>query len=370
MCGPVAWSSAQAVPSAQAETQTFKYTDAEQTFAVPEGVHTLQVVAVGGAGGTAGGSTAGGAAARVVGDVEVTPGQTLYVEVGGRGEDSSEGGAGGFNGGAGKAVAGGGGGASDIRTLPRAEPSSLDSRLIVAGGGGGGGGDGPEGAGGAGGAAGSPGGDNAIPPGAHGGGAGTEAKGGAGGEGCNEEGDSGQLGLGGAGGSNSGGGPGGGGGGGYYGGGGGGGACFYGSGGGGGGSSLVPAGGFAETASPVTPPQIQITYTVEPAPILDGLPGGGATPADTILGSHPRKRVRARKKARVSFRFSASVSDVTFECRLDRAPFRPCFSPASYRLKPGRHTFSVRAVTAAGADPSPASFAFRVKRRRPGAAGK
>ncbi len=129
-----------AVFSAQAAASgvTFTSTADEQMFVVPAGVTSLSVDAIGGSGGCAVGAQAG-LGAEVVGAVPVTPGQTLYVEVGGDGTTSS----GGFNGGGapgGATTAGGGGGATDVRTTPAAGSGSLASRLVVAGGGGGGGG--------------------------------------------------------------------------------------------------------------------------------------------------------------------------------------------------------------------------------------
>ena len=158
--------------AAQATTQTFTYTGGEQTFTVPAGVSVVEVLAIGGHGGS--GSNApngpggvpgapgslgrpGGVADEVRGQLSVTPGETLYVEVGGNGQEGLEyaGSEGGFNGGGeGGVLAGGGGGASDVRTSPRAAGLSPDSRLLVAGAGGGGGGTaGPTG-GGSGGSAG------------------------------------------------------------------------------------------------------------------------------------------------------------------------------------------------------------------------
>jgi hypothetical protein len=248
---------------AQATTQTFNPTGAEQTFTVPAGVTHINVLAIGeaGGGGEVGGA-AGGLPAEARGEVSVTPGQTLYVEVA----------QGTFNGGA----AGGGatsknigGGASDVRTSPRAAGLSPDTRFIVAGGGGGGGESDASGAPGAGGNAGQPG-NNAEPlagfPTAEGGGAGTLTHGGAGGVGQGN-GAAGTLGSGGRGGGNN---PsfGGGGAGGYYGGGGGGGGGEIAAGpagaGGGGGSSLVPAGGSTTLASLGTKPVVQISYTAAP----------------------------------------------------------------------------------------------------------
>ena len=203
----------------------------------------------------------------------MTPGQTLYVEVGGNGGEGAHLNPGGFNGGG--EGGSGGGGASDVRTTTRAAGLFPDDRLLVAGGGGGGGQNGEGGClAGAGGAAGSAAGEagKAGTCGNQGGGPGTQSGGGAGGaNGCGH-GEAGQLGAGGVGGGNGYHGEschfdyGGGGGGGYYGGGGGCGSSGASSAGGGGGSSLVPAGGSEEPASYPAEHEIQITYTKPPGP--------------------------------------------------------------------------------------------------------
>lgn len=227
---------------------TYVSTGAEQTFVVPDGVNSINVLAVGGRGGSGAlGSTRGGFAASVDADLDVTPGQTLYVEVGGNGQDGSLSAVaqGGFNGGGrGLPSSGaGGGGASDVRTAAAGDAASLESRLIVAGGGGGA-------------AIGGQGGDSAqngndgvattcfAPEGGPGGG-GTQTADGLGGSSSssNAYGELGGPGFGGRGGTNPPGSPtsavgGGGGGSGYHGGGGGGAGASC-AGGGGGGSSYV-----------------------------------------------------------------------------------------------------------------------------------
>ncbi|HTB70222.1 MAG TPA: IPT/TIG domain-containing protein [Solirubrobacteraceae bacterium] len=269
---------------AQPVNQTFGYTGGEQTLVVPAGVASVHVSAVGGRGGEAfTGGGAGGAAAGVEGDLSVTPGETLYVEVGGNGQSELEGGGGGFNGGAGGGPipfgAGGGGGATDVRTASSAAGLSPDPRLLVAGGGGGGGGFGVLclAAGGAGGAAGEAGEDGHC--GDDGGHPGTQTEGGQPGvNGCGP-GEEGRLGAGGAGGGDGlfgnfcAGSTGGGGGGGLYGGGGGCGASQNAGGGGGGGSSLVPAGGSLRTAAPSEQPFVQISYTqtLPERPVVTGV---------------------------------------------------------------------------------------------------
>ena len=260
---------------------TFAATGAEQTFTVPAGVSSVHVVARGAPGGRGASldssPSPGGMGAVVSGDLAVTAGEVVYVEVGGAPSFDANacypglGGVpcvGGFNGGGSSHFGGGGGGASDVRTLTGSDAGTLASRLLVAAGGGGGGefclSSGLVG-GGAGGNAGAKGGDgpNCGVAGGTGGGAGTASAGGAGGS---PFGHAGGLGAGGGGGLDTGGGGGGG----VYGGGGGGDITFGdtsestgGAGGGGGGSSLVPAGGTSGIDQTGTP-SVVISY-VSPA---------------------------------------------------------------------------------------------------------
>ena len=414
----------------------FTFTGAEQTFTVPDGVHLIRIAAAGAEGGATVDAT-GGEGEVLASGAQVTPGETLYVEVGGNGQSQMAGGEGGFNGG-GSATSddgGGGGGASDIRTAPRADGLSSDTRLIVGAGGGGAGGTGAEGEGANGGAAGEAG--VTSSGGNGGGGAGSQLLGGLGGSpGCGGLGEAGALGLGGAGGpGEEGTNGGGGGGGGFWGGGGGGGGCGFGGGGGGGGSSFVAGGGATSpnTNEPAVeiayakPPTIEISTPVAGATITqgqvltasyacsspegipidkcagsvaDGAPldtatlgprtltveaedehkgsaSAGATytvvaPApkaaaalpDTFLSSHPKKTVKTKKKTKVKFSFSSDVAGATFQCKLDKGAFAPCTSPTSYKVKPGKHTFSVEAVGPTGADATPATFGFKVKKKK------
>ena len=271
-------SAAAALPSGCSEvgstvTCTFASTGSEQAFAVPEGVGSVQVVAVGAAGGTSVfGGAAGGRGAVVDGDLTGTSGQTLYVEVGGA--PGSSGCAtgqvcqGGFNGGGSTPYFGaGGGGASDVRTVSSSDAGTLASRLLVAAGGGGAGDNSgrcsPGGAGGDAGASGSNGPSCGLT-----GGTGGEAGTPPGGAGGVPGGGPGGLGVGGSAGT------GGGGGGGLYGGGGGGnsnagGGNFGAAGGGGGGASLVPTAGSVAVNTTNLPPGVTISYeapTVQASP--------------------------------------------------------------------------------------------------------
>ncbi|HXD54233.1 MAG TPA: glycine-rich protein [Solirubrobacteraceae bacterium] len=270
-------------PAGAVTTATFPYTGAQQKFIVPAGVTSVHVLAVGGAGGNGFGPGGGpsGAPAEVSGDLEVLPGQTLYVEVGGTGIGAEIFGSEAFNGGAnGGEGAGGGGGASDVRLESRPTPdtpASLFSRLIVAGGGGGGGAGVGGTTGGTGGAAGSAGGAASVGTGA-GGAAGTEESGGVGCGGlCN-----GKLGRGTEGNLTKAGTSGGGGGGGLFGGGGGetNGKEESGGGGGGGGSSLQPAGGKTTIPAAASAPEVQISYTPPAAT------SGGGTPTPSSIPSN------------------------------------------------------------------------------------
>ncbi len=67
-------------------------------------------------------------------------------------------------------------------------------------------------------------------------------------------------------------------------------------------------------------------------------------------------------RSRVKFKFISDEPDSTFECKLDRKPFKPCTSPKNVKhLDEGKHKFKVRAVDAAGnVDPSAAKDKFKV----------
>ena len=134
--------------SAQFVEVIFNFTGGQQSFVVPDGVHSIHIQAYGaqGADATRGVNQPvgmGGLGGLAEGDLPVTPGQKLELFVGGQGmpvQNTGLGG-GGFNGG-GDARSdvpnspqqrGGGGGASDVRV----GGDTLDDRAIVASGGGG-----------------------------------------------------------------------------------------------------------------------------------------------------------------------------------------------------------------------------------------
>src|SRR4029077_553856 len=110
-----------------------------------------------------------------------------------------------------------------------------------------------------------------------------------------------------------------------------------------------------DNASPVIEtPCLALT---PPRPPGGGGKGNGAP--QTIIGKVPPKRTHDRTP---TFRFHSSEAGSTFQCRIDRKPFRGCRSPYTAKaLSPGHHSFSVRAKNSRGqADATPAGFAFTV----------
>jgi hypothetical protein len=66
----------------------------------------------------------------------------------------------------------------------------------------------------------------------------------------------------------------------------------------------------------------------------------------TAIRAHLPKRT---PKSSMKFKFTSNRPASTFECKLDKAPWRRCTSPKTVRgLVPGRHVFRVRALDAAG----------------------
>lgn len=269
--------------SAQQNNATFNFTGAVQEWIVPPCVFEVCAQVRG----AKGGGINGGNGATINACLDVVPGQTLYIYVGGMGNQAA--GSGGWNGGGTgqnsntlpTRASFGGGGATDIRI----GGTALANRVVVAGGGGGrSGGSGPVCGGHAN--------CNNGAPGCNtfgaGGGGGTQTTGGTAGNPWSgtppggQAGASGQGGQGGLWGDASGGGGGGG----FFGGGGGGndGCCSgaNGGGGGGGGSSLVPAGGNCTAANNANHGQVVLTW------VGGGTVGGGtAGPPMAISSTSP-----------------------------------------------------------------------------------
>jgi len=284
--------------SADSVTETFQCTGATQSWTVPDGVTSATFELLGAAGADNSGFP-GGSGGQAEATVDVTPGESIEINVGCLGDEGDSlanggGGAGGFpdggdggdpNGAPGLPFAmggSGGGGSSDIRQ----GGSTLADRVLVAGGGGAAG-PSSNGQGGAGGGdAGTGGADNANSTASGGGGATGTTPGTAG----TPNASAGALGAGGDGGTNPGvsSGIGGSGGGGGLAGGGGGGSDPSGFGGasGGGGSGLCALGCSSFLADVnAGDGAVLVTYVVDDAPVDPDPTGPAATPARPVTGT-------------------------------------------------------------------------------------
>ncbi|MFN8150426.1 MAG: hypothetical protein U0R24_04795 [Solirubrobacterales bacterium] len=93
-------------------------------------------------------------------------------------------------------------------------------------------------------------------------------------------------------------------------------------------------------------------------------PPSDTTPPDTTL----LKPVKKTKDPTPTFKFTATETGSTFECKVDKGAFVRCSSPHTLKkLKKGKHTLEVRATDAGGnTDASPAKATFKVKAKRNG----
>jgi hypothetical protein len=80
---------------------------------------------------------------------------------------------------------------------------------------------------------------------------------------------------------------------------------------------------------------------------------------NTEITKGPKKKTTKRK---AKFKFESTESGSTFECKLDKKPFKPCESPFRKKVKAGKkHKFKVRAVDADGnVDATPAKLKWKV----------
>jgi hypothetical protein len=88
-------------------------------------------------------------------------------------------------------------------------------------------------------------------------------------------------------------------------------------------------------------------------------PPPDTAPPQTTLGKHPKKNTT---KTTATFTFFSDEAGSSFQCKLDKKPFKPCGSPRRYQhLRLGKHVFRVASADAAGnLDPSPALYKWRV----------
>ena len=86
-------------------------------------------------------------------------------------------------------------------------------------------------------------------------------------------------------------------------------------------------------------------------------------PVTTIVSGPKRKLKITVSSTNVTFGFESDDPGAGFECGLDAKQFAACASPKRYRVKPGAHTFQVRAIDAAGNVGAAVGYAFKVIRK-------
>ncbi len=82
---------------------------------------------------------------------------------------------------------------------------------------------------------------------------------------------------------------------------------------------------------------------------------------DTTITKHPKAKTKGKG---ASFKFTATVPGATFECKLDKGPFKVCTSPHHVKVGKGKHTFSVRAIANGQVDATPATFQWKIERKK------
>ena len=131
----------------------------------------------------------------------------------------------------------------------------------------------------------------------------------------------------------------------------------------------------ALTGTPVGPYRVNISAVVEPDTDRDGFGdvsedacvesalAQAACPApETTLTKVPRASSRKRS---VTVAFTSTAARSTFLVVVDGKPAKESLAPYRARLKPGKHTISVQAVSPLGvADPTPAVVTFKIKKKR------
>jgi hypothetical protein len=106
--------------------------------------------------------------------------------------------------------------------------------------------------------------------------------------------------------------------------------------------------------------------TQDDCPTAPGSRHGCETvPPETTIVKGPKGKLKTRKrKKKVRFKFVSSEPGSKFRCVVDDGLAEACHSPIKHRFRRGRHGFEVQAIDSAGnADPTPATLAFKLKRK-------
>jgi hypothetical protein len=122
--------------------------------------------------------------------------------------------------------------------------------------------------------------------------------------------------------------------------------------------NVCPGGAFAADPSPAAFSSLVADIDLVFATFVV-TPAADTSPPQTALGKHPKNKTR---KSTAKFTFSSDEPGSTFQCKLDKKPFKPCASPMKYKhLKPKKHVFKVRSIDASGnLDATPVTFKWRV----------
>ena len=98
---------------------------------------------------------------------------------------------------------------------------------------------------------------------------------------------------------------------------------------------------------------------------VDAIGSGGRPPGPpvTTIEKGPKKKLKTKKpKAKAKFVFVAD-EPASFDCRLDKGDFKRCSSPKKLKVKPGKHTFRIRATDDDGGNVErpPVKYKWKVK---------
>ncbi|MGN6276189.1 MAG: hypothetical protein ACTHNP_09725 [Solirubrobacterales bacterium] len=102
-----------------------------------------------------------------------------------------------------------------------------------------------------------------------------------------------------------------------------------------------------------------------PCPVPAG-PQQTQTPPSTMPATMPRPIVQLLRRPphrshdrTPTFRFTSTVADSAFKCKVDHRSWRSCHSPQTLRKLPlGSHTFRIRAIAPAGEKSAVAAYRF------------
>jgi hypothetical protein len=102
-----------------------------------------------------------------------------------------------------------------------------------------------------------------------------------------------------------------------------------------------------------------LTYTQQDPPLPPV-----ATPDTTFTRTPAKKVFTSKSRKKVTFAFTSTLPGSTFLCRVDGKAAKACSTPFTFKAGLGKHTVTVSATRAGRTDPTPATYTFKVKRKR------